>query len=206
MALPKSELLFPTILPDRAAFSAASPVSVRKLTSRDEQTYQDHLLRLTAQDRCNRFMGTLGDERVRSYCAGLDWSSTVVLGAFIDGELRGVGELATVTRFPRPVAEIALSVEAAWQNLGIGTLLLRHVLNMARNRYVSRVYMMCLIDNRKMQKIARKFDANLIIEDGGVEGCLWPSWPNYTSLMEEAATDGRAFFNAIVGPQQPTRH
>jgi len=206
MALPKSELLFPTILPDQAAFPATSPVTLRKLTQRDERAYQEHLLRLTPHDRCNRFMGAICDDRVRAYCAGLNWSSTVVLGAFIDGELRGVGELATAARTPRLVAEIALSVEEPWQNLGVGTLLLRHILNMARNRYVSRVYLMCLLDNRKMQKIARKFDANLIFEDGGVEGSLWPHWPNYLSLMEEAATDGRAFFNAIVGPKTPTRH
>jgi len=206
MPLPKSEFSFPALIPDRAALPAASPVTLRKLTSRDVGLYQEHLLRLTPSDRCNRFMGTVCDDRVRAYCAGLKWPSTVVLGAFIDGELRGVGELAMVTRFPRPVAEIALSVEAPWQNRGIGTLLLRHVLTMARNRYVARVYMMCLLDNRKMQKIARRFDANLIFENGGVEGSLWPHWPNYLSLMEEAAADGRAFFNAIIGPRKPTRH
>ncbi len=206
MALPKSEVSLPTLVPDRSALPVPSSVTLRKLTSRDVSLYQEHLLRLTASDRCNRFMGSISDDRVRAYCAGLKWSSTVVLGAFIDGELRGVGELAMVTRFPRPVAEIALSVEAPWQNLGIGTLLLRHALTMARNRYITRVYMLCLLDNRKMQKIARRFDANLIFENGGVEGSLWPHWPNYLSLLEEAAADGRAFFNAVVGPAKPTRH
>ena len=175
MALPKSELLFPTILPDQAAFPATSPVTLRKLTQRDERAYQEHLLRLTPHDRCNRFMGAICDDRVRAYCAGLNWSSTVVLGAFIDGELRGVGELATAARTPRLVAEIALSVEEPWQNLGVGTLLLRHILNMARNRCVSRVYLMCLLDNRKMQKIARKFDANLMAASKEVCGPIGPT-------------------------------
>ena len=161
---------------------------------------------MTRLDRTNRFMGAISDDRVRSYCAGLDWSGNVVIGAFIDGDLRGVGELALARRFPRPIAEIALSVEEPWQNLGIGTLLLRHVLTLSRNRYVSRVYMMCLLDNRKMQKIARKFEANLIFEDGGVEGSLWPHWPDYLSVMEEAETDGKTFFHAFAGQKQATRH
>lgn len=206
MALPKPAHRVTSILQQRAVLAPVSQVFLRKLTARDVALYQDHLLRLSHTDRCNRFMGTVGDERVRSYCSGLNWSSTTVLGAFVDGELRGVGELARASGLPRPIAEIALSVEQAWQNQGIGSLLLRHVLTMARNRYMSRVFMMCLVDNRKMQKIARKFDANLIFENGGVEGTLWPYWPNYRSLLEEATADGRAFFNAIVGQAPPTRH
>lgn len=206
MALPKPVFDIPTTVPERSVAQAASPVFLRKLTSRDVELYKEHLLRLTPADRCNRFMGAICDDRVAAYCRGLDLSNSVILGAFIDGELRGVGELAMGARLPRAVAEIALSVESAWQDLGIGTLLLKQVLTMARNRYVSRVYMMCLVGNRKMQKIARKFEANLIFEDGGVEGSLSPNWPSYLTLMEEAKTDGRGFFHAFIGQAKPTRH
>lgn len=206
MALPKSVPGFPTQIPKLADFSPRHGVSLRKLTARDLSAYQAHLLRLTPSDRCNRFMGAVSDDRVRTHCDSLAKGGTIVLGAFVDGVLRGAGEFAMVSAFPRPVAEIALSVEDPWQDQGIGTQLLRHVLTLARNRCVSRVYLLCLLDNLKMQKIARKFEANLIFEEGGVEGSVWPYWPNYKSLLEEAVTDGQAFFNTIVGPQKPTSH
>ena len=164
----------------------------RKLSSADRDRLTAHLLRLDDADRRMRFCGGVGEQRIRSYCAGLDWSKTTVLGYVERGELRAVSELVrTQTAFPGS-AELALSVEKPLQNQGIGTELLRRALVIARNRYLSTVYMFCLRENQKMQHIARKFGAKLIIHPGEVEARIWPPWPTYLSLIEEAASDGRA--------------
>lgn len=172
----------------------------RKLTAADSGRLSDHLKRLEPHDRHLRFWGGVTDTAIEEYCERLDWSAAIVIGAFVDGELRGVGELIRVRLVPRAMAEVAFSVEGPWQNAGVGTALLRKVLTIARNRCIDRVYMMCLVENRKMQKIASKFEAELSFDEGEVEARILPAWPSYFSLMEEAVDDGKAWFPALFDP------
>ncbi len=183
-----------------AAAPMAAPPSFRKLTAADGDLLAAHLKRLEPHDRHLRFWGGVTDTAIEEYCSRLDWSAAVVVGAFIEGELRGVGELVRVRLMPRVMAEVAFSVEGPWQNAGVGTALLRRVLTIARNRCIDRVYMLCLVENRKMQKIASKFEAELSYDEGEVEARILPAWPSYFSLMEEAVEDGKAWFPAIFDP------
>ena len=185
--------------PDASTTTPPPRPNFRKLTSLDRNAFRDHLLRLTPDDRRLRFCGRMRDDAVAAYADGVDWLNAVVVGAFVDGRLRGIGELSRRA----DTAEIALSVEAAWQNEGLGTELLRRILTVARNRYVARVHMVCLAENVKMQSIARKFEADLVRRPGEVEGRLWPPWPSMGSLMAEAAADGEALFGAIFDPLHP---
>lgn len=197
--------------PDGAAMTDSDPAELhpaatgdaplyRKLTAADTDQLAAHLKRLEPHDRYLRFSGGLTDMAIDDYCARLDWSAAIVVGAFVDGELRGVGELVRVRVVPRILAEVAFSVEGPWQNAGVGTELLRRVLTVARNRCIDRVFMMCLADNKKMQKVARKFEAVLSFEEGEVEARILPAWPSYFSLMEEAVEDGKALFPSIFEP------
>ena len=88
------------------------------------------------------------------------------------------------------------SAERPFQNRGIGTTLLQKALVVARNRFTSTVYMTCLLENKKMQRIAHNCGASLVIHEGESEGTIWPPWPSYLSLVEEAATEGQALFRA----------
>ncbi len=204
----KPESNEPSDDPSSSMWRSGAAPAFRKLTIADRFAFEEHLLRLDPNDRRLRFWGGVRDEAVRDYCARLDWTAAVIMGAFVDGGLRGVGELVRVRVVPQMAAEIALSVEGSWQNAGVGTELLRRVLILARNRYIDRVYMLCLAENKKMQKIAGKFDANLTYQEGEVEGRIWPAWPSVFSVMEEASQDGHAMLNAIfdpatVSPQSP---
>lgn len=174
------------------------PLRYRKLQAGDQAALEAHLLRLEPKDRYLRFWGGAKDEVIRDYCARLDWSATVIVGAFVGADLRGVIELVRVRLVPHLAAEVALSVEGPWQNAGVGTELMRRMLTIARNRCIDRVYMHCLAENTRMQKIARKFEANLILHDGEIEGRIWPAWPSYFSLAEEAAADGEAFMASFL--------
>ena len=162
------------IAADGASASSLSLPAYRKLSAADAGLLAGHLKRLEPNDRQLRFWGGVTDRAIDEYCAKLDWTAAVVVGAFVDGELRGVGELVRVRMVPRLMAEVAFSVEGPWQNAGVGTELLRRVLTVARNRCIDRVYMLCLAENRKMQKIARKFEAVLSFEEGEVEARILP--------------------------------
>ncbi len=169
----------------------------RRLSRYDAQIYCDHLLRLSPDDRHMRFLGSVRDDAIRRHCATRDWSKAIVIGAFIGDTLRGVGEMVRMETAAEPSGEVALSVEADFQNSGVGTELLRRVLVAARNRYVERLHMYCLSENRKMRRIASRFEAELEFQQSEIEGRIWPPWPTYASVMEEAVGESIAFFNAV---------
>ncbi len=172
----------------------------RRLQSPDTQKIIRHFRRLDPEDLRMRFFGYVHQDVVRKICVERAWNESIVIGAFVSGRLRAIGEM---TRCAGPLGlevEIALSVEARYQNAGIGSELLRRILVSARNRYIQRVHMLCLADNTKMQKVAKKFEAILLFERDHVEGRIWPPVPSYFSLMEEAIDEPFIFFKAVFDP------
>lgn len=182
----------------KAPFAGA--VSYRRLSKTDDLAIVRHFLRLSPDDRHKRFFGPVKKEVIQKLCADRPWHESIVFGAFVKGTMRGVGEL--VWHWPTGLtgAEIALSVEARYQNAGIGSELLSRLLMTARNRYVGRVNMLCLADNIKMQRVAKKFEAELVFQQSETEGRIWPPMPSYISIIQEAFDDSAAFFNAIFDP------
>ena len=130
-------------------------VVIRRLAAGERDRLLGHLLRLDAEDRRLRFGGHVGEEFLRAYCARLDeHPGSLALGCFVAGELRGVAELKPIGgAWPR-AAELAVSVEAPFRGRGLGTELCRRLIVRARNRFVARLYMLCLADNRPVQRMA----------------------------------------------------
>jgi len=115
--------------------------------------------------------------------------------------MRGAAELRHLgTRLPRQ-GEAAISVEKPWQSHGVGSALLRRTLLTARNRGFQLLHMACLADNRRMQQLARKFDAELSFDFGSVVGEVESSRPNPLSLMQELMADGHGFATAMLDLQ-----
>ncbi len=99
-------------------------------------------------------------------------------------------------------AEIAFSVEAAYQNRGIGTMLVKKSISIARNRYVGTAYLFCLRENGKMRHIAGKFEAEFSYIGADIEGKVSPHWPSYLSYFEEAEMDGHTIWQAAFPTEQ----
>ena len=167
---------------------------IRKLWTVETTVYRDHLLRLDPESRRNRFNGTISDDTVRGYAATARGSDVILHGFFVDGVLRGVADLRTLGR----EAEAAFSIEKRWQSLGIGSALLERSLLAARNRGAKRLQVCCLVDNYRMQQLARKFEAELIFDCGTVIGTMENPYPTPLSLMQEIVTDGHSFAAACV--------
>jgi hypothetical protein len=82
---------------------------IRKLWIGEAALYRDHLLRLDADSRRNRFAGSVSDDFVRDYADLSFGIDAVIHGFFVDGMLRGAAEL-------RPLgAPIAREAEAAFR-------------------------------------------------------------------------------------------
>ena len=175
--------------------------NIRRLSPGERDLLAEHFLRLSAEDRRLRFGGLAGRERVRAYCAGLEWPPSVVLGRFVDGRLRAVGELKPIAGPPPFAAEVAVSVEAPFRGRGVGTELFRRLLVRARNRLIARVHMLCLLDNRSVQGIARRLGGALAFHPGEVEAEVRLPWPGPSSLAEEWLEEAGALLDADPRPR-----
>ena len=135
---------------------------IRKLWDVETNAYRGHLLRLDAESRHNRFCGTIADSIIRTYAATARGSDVIIHGFFVDGVLRGAADL----RLNRREAEVAFSIEKRWQSLGIGSALLERSLLAACNRGIKRLQVCCIVENYRMQQLARKFEAELTFDFG----------------------------------------
>jgi GNAT superfamily N-acetyltransferase len=174
---------------------------IRKLWLGEAQKYRDHLLRLDGDSRRSRFAGAVADAFIRNYVDvsfGLD---NVIHGYFVDGVLRGAAELRSLgTDFARE-AEAAFSIEKPWQSLGVGSALLSRTLLVARNRGIKLLHMACLAENRRMQQLARKFDAELTFDFGSVVGEVEAPHATPLSMVKEIIADGHGFATAMLDVQ-----
>lgn len=168
----------------------------RKLTFADQAQFRDHLLRLTPEARRARFAMPASDAFLRCYAQTSFTLETLIHGYFVGGYLRAVAELRM---FPDgTTAEAAFSVEADWQQTGVGTRLMELTLIAARNRGCRHIYMNCLATNRAMQQLARKFTSDLSFEMGDIVGRIAPRAYSPFSLIREQIADVFGFLGALA--------
>lgn len=151
---------------------ASSAGVLRALTHADQAAFREHLLRLTPECRLARFSMIADDAFLRQYAQISFVLDTRILGYFDNGVLRASGELRPIDMDAS--AEIAFAVEASHRRRGIATSLMAEILLAARRRGILRLYINCLPNNRAMQGLARKFAADLTLEDGDMVGTLRP--------------------------------
>jgi GNAT superfamily N-acetyltransferase len=174
---------------------------VRKLWIGEIAAYRDHLLRLDSDSRRRRFSGTVSDDVIAAHAATADELGTVVHGFFVEGVLRGAAELRHINGMFSREAEVAFSIEQDWQSHGVGTALLERTLLSARNRGITSLRMDCMADNRRMQQLARKFEADLKFDFGGVVGQVDPSRSTPLSVVRELMEDAHGVAAAMFEAQ-----
>src|SRR5499427_2460422 len=174
---------------------------IRKLWIGEAEDYRDHLLRLDAQSRRNRFAGAVSDDFVRDYADLSFGIDAIIHGFFVDGALRGAAELRPIGTPITREAEAAFSIEKPWQSHGVGSELLERTLLAARNRGIKLLHMTCLANNLRMQQLARKFDAELTFDFGSVVGEVEAPFPTPMSMLREFVADGHGFATAVLDAQ-----
>jgi GNAT superfamily N-acetyltransferase len=174
--------------------------TVRKLWGTDAGGYADHLLRLDPVSRRNRFGGAVADQFLRTHAQAAFEPLNVIYGFVADGFVRGAAELRPFDHGARQ-AEAAFSIEKPWQSHGVGTELLERVLLAARNRGVKQLHITCLLENQRMQQLARKFDAELRQDFDSVIGEVEAPYPTPLSIMREMIADGTGLATAVLDAQ-----
>ncbi|MFG1317815.1 GNAT family N-acetyltransferase [Xanthobacter autotrophicus] len=179
-----------------------TPGIIRKLWTGEAGVFRDHLLRLDTESRRSRFGSAVSAEFVERYASRVFRTGAIVHGCFVDGELRAAAELYPMGDVLPGEAEAAFSVEKEFQNHGLGSQLLERVILSARNRGIRTLCMNCLAHNRRMQQIARKFDAELSFDTDEVVAELTAPFPTALSLAQEAAADAQGMAGAVLQAQR----
>lgn len=170
-------------------------MTYRKLLPTEARILAAHLCRLSHNEKSLRFMGALNEPAIKAHCDGLDWFRTVVIGFFDACELRGAVEIQIADKHTPMLYEIAVTVESAWQDRGVGTELLRRALVISSNRAARGLQIACFSDNYRIQHVAGKFGAHFKSRAGHAEADILTPPPTCWSLCAEAADDCLAWIS-----------
>lgn len=154
------------------SFKTRPQGSIRQLRPSDLPQFRDHLLRLDAGSRRDRFNGMIGDEFVASYAERCFAQGTTVIGYVEESRILGAAELHERPEETVPTGEIAFSVERWLQRKGIGRRLFERLLGNARGLGYTRLRVTTHAHNEAMKALARRFDALLAFEEGETVGVI----------------------------------
>jgi GNAT superfamily N-acetyltransferase len=170
---------------------------VRTLIQQEElPLLRDHLLRLDAESRHDRFNGFLDDSFIERYAARCAEDGTVIVAYIVDGVVRGAAELHPPEDDSLP--EVAFSVEASARRQGVGTALFRRLVAEARWKGYKRLRITTGAENHAMRALARKFGAHLAFRQGESTGTIDLAKTPEAELADLAASPfaaGRALIN-----------
>jgi GNAT superfamily N-acetyltransferase len=168
-----------------SVLSSTCSLVVRRLWPSEAALFRTHFDRLDAHSRSMRFGGAVHDTLLDAYVHQALAGNGLVYGAFVDGVLRGVGEIRFITDHYPWRAEAAFSVEPDWQHQGLGDALLERIIAVARNRTVTGLDLWCRASNNHMRKLAEKHGAELDFSGDETHGRFTMPWPTPASLIEE---------------------
>ncbi len=185
---------------------AALPGYFRELTAGEFDQYGEHLLRLDPQSRFTRFGGPASDEVVKAHVERLRGADLQLVGYFVDGVLRGVGELHGLPGIADS-AEAAFSVERAWQGKGVGSALMDRIVRLAQQRGIVDLTIMFLAINGRMQRIVVNHFGELTRAEDEMIGHVRPpqrqspmSWVRQLVTASLAVVDGAIDLQARLLP------
>ncbi|AWN49718.1 GNAT family N-acetyltransferase [Methylobacterium terrae] len=156
---------------------------VRRLWSADRDAVVTLFRNLDPGSRFDRFMGAVSEATAAAYAARAVSAEGLIVGAFIDGRLRGVGELRPAGSSGE--AELAFAVASGHRGRGLGAALGARLAQAARNGGTSRLHLRCLAGNRPMRALARRLGAEFATGSREVHAVLALSPPTAFSLWSE---------------------
>lgn len=189
--------------------SDPSPM-VRRLWLSDRQAVLDYFCRLDTETRANRFMGQVSEAGIRTYADKAMVARGVMFGAFVDGILRGLGELRPAgpgasSYFLGPEAEAAFAVERAFRRKGLGAALFKRITQAARNRGVADLHVRCFARNGPMIRLAAGQGADLKRDGLEADGALHLDRATPLSLWYESIAEAFDFTLSVTLPRPDNR-
>lgn len=133
-------------------------VTIRPIRITDAAMAAEFIRRLSAQTRHYRFLGgvkELSATQLRELC-DVDSKHSMAFVATVrrDGVEREIGVSRYAPNSRADAREIAVTVADEWQHRGLGTLLMKQLIQSARSNGVRELYSIDLADNAAMRALA----------------------------------------------------
>lgn len=136
-----------------------SEVTIRALRRKDAELDRAFIRNLSPESRWMRFLGQIGepgDSLIRKL-TDLDYRRDMAFIALSRGG--GVDQAIGVSRYSLSPdgqsCECAVAVADAWQGKGLGTILMRDLIDIARKRGVRSMFSVDANENERMRELAR---------------------------------------------------
>ena len=142
-----------------ATLSDGTHVIVRPIRKEDAALERAFIRRLSPESRRLRFLGQMNDvsdELVRAL-TDIDYRRDVAFVALVhrEGEKREIGVARYGANKNGSACECAVTVADEWRNRGLGVLLMRHLIDVARSRGIRSMYSIDEADNAPMRDLAK---------------------------------------------------
>lgn len=155
-----SILAAPTNAPEwREVLRDGSRVTIRLLHKEDAALERDFIKRLSQESRRMRFLGQIGEpgDALIHGLTELDYQHEMAFVALVHegGKTRAIGVSRYSLAPDGTSCECAVTVSDEWQGKGLGTLLMRHLIDIARQRGIRSMFSMDAAGNSRMHELAR---------------------------------------------------
>ena len=139
--------------------SDGTHVVIRPIRKEDAALERAFIRRLSPESRRLRFLGQMNeasDELVKAL-TDIDYRRDVAFVALVhrDGEKREIGVARYGTNKDGSVCECAIAVADEWRSRGLGVLLMRHLIDVARSRGIRSMFSLDEADNSAMRELAK---------------------------------------------------
>jgi len=147
--------------------------TIRSLINQELPLLRDHLLRLDAESRRDRFNGYADEGFIDRYATKCGGDGTIIIAYFAeDGAVHAAAELHQPDLSTESLPEIAFSVEAHLRRKGIGSILFRQLMEVARSLGYENLRITTGSQNQAMRALANKFGAHLTFRQGESTGTI----------------------------------
>ncbi len=179
-------LEYPTT--NKVRFSDGSSIDLRPIGTRDGRLLSNFLTQLSPESEYRRFLSA-GRAARGEWVANLinaDQVTSHVHGAFAENRfgptLVAIGESIGDPADPER-AEFALAAIDPWQNMGVGTLLARHLADVARTHGVRYWETHMLADNRQIARVLGRVGRRIeLLIESGLSSALYDLEPTAYAL------------------------
>lgn len=168
---------------------------IRQLAESDRWRLRPHFKALIGEDRRLRFGAALNDAAIDRYVDLIDFETDAVLGIEDQSAaFRAIVHVAPVGEG----AELGLSVLAGERGHGLGGALFEQAVIWARNRFLRRIYMHCLRENRAILHLAQAHGMSISMDGSESSAVLLVPAPDFKSWVGEQATHWQAMTDEVV--------
>lgn len=142
-------------------------VLLRPIKPEDEGRFNELFRSLSEETRRFRFfeiIKELSHETLTRYC-NLDYDREIAIVAELqNGRRKIIGAVRLILEPDRKSGEYAILVGDLWQSLGLGSKLMDHIVDIAKDMHLERIYGYVIRDNYKMMNLCSKkgFDVETV--------------------------------------------